>query len=511
MGYSPNGGWDEINGAVVKLSADVLTPTNRIPLESTDGFAVGDHIVLATSLTKEFIDEVGMSGVWEPFDSNIKGVMFSRTITNVEPGVITVDTPVRFYLKMRDDARAYHESQAIENSGIEDLSIGDVQHGGVGFGPADFNIPGTAAYDVHGSHFIDVNRARNVWIKNVSTYRPAQNTKNVHILSNAVRVRDASHVTLKNVHVSRPEYRGEGGNGYGFHIEGQETLLQDCSASYQRHGGTFGTMQCSGNVIHRCTLARSTASPFGGGGDFHRFLSQSNLIDNLTVDRDFFNARYRPSGTPTHGITATQSVFYNIKGIAYHPRRRYIVASAQAFQGYIIGTSGPAANAIIPRDPRSGDQDWLEGERRGATLRPVSLYASQLSKRNRILSVDQVTASSFEPGHAVENTMDNDLGTSWSAEAFGAWIMYDLGEDHVLSRIGIAIYKGDERIARVQVETSLDGMTWTSPVVLQASGTSNDTQEFDLPNGRARYVRITSLGNTQDNSAAITEVDIYGL
>ncbi|HWR50322.1 MAG TPA: glycosyl hydrolase family 28-related protein, partial [Bryobacteraceae bacterium] len=47
MGYSPNGGWDEINGAVVKLSADVLTPTNRIPLESTDGFAVGDHIVLA--------------------------------------------------------------------------------------------------------------------------------------------------------------------------------------------------------------------------------------------------------------------------------------------------------------------------------------------------------------------------------------------------------------------------------------------------------------------------------
>src|SRR5215204_3517126 len=174
-----------------------------------------------------------------------------------------------------------------------------------------FNRPGTAAYDVHSSRFIDMNRARNVWLKNIATYRPAQNRKNVHILSNGVIVRDASHVTLKNVRVARPEYVGEGGNGYGFGLAGQETLLQDCTASYMRHGVSFGGMQCSGNVLHRCKIDNSKKTPNGGGSDFHRFMSQSNLIDNLIIEEDYFYARYRPPGTPTHGITATQSVFYN--------------------------------------------------------------------------------------------------------------------------------------------------------------------------------------------------------
>jgi hypothetical protein len=509
LGHGTRGGWDEINSTPVKLSGDVVTPTNRIPVESTNGFSAGDHIVLATSLTSAFINEVGMSGIWQEGDNDIKGVMFSRTITNVEPGVITVDTPVRFYLKTRDNARAYHTSAIIENSGIEDLSIANLQHGGAGFGMTDYNTPGTGAYNVHGSRFVDIHRARNVWMKDVATYRPAQNTKDVHILSNAVRVRDDSHVTLKNVNVSHPEYRGEGGNGYGFQLDGQETLLQDCTATYQRHGITFSGMQSSGNVVHRCTIAHSKETPNGGGSDFHRFLSQSNLIDNLTVDTDFFNARYRPNGSPTHGITATQTVFYNTKGIAYHPARPYILASAQAFQGYIIGTSGAAPAAITPEDERSGGKDWLEGEGAGSTLTPVSLYASQVAKRNRILSVDRITTSSLQPKHPAEHTVDNDLSTWWSAEGDSSWIMYDLGEDHTVNSIGIAFYKGVDRVARVYADTSLDEITWTSPLILEASGASNDSQRFDLSNRRARYVRITSLGNTQDNSSAITEVDIY--
>ena len=36
-------------------------------------------------------------------------------------------------------------------------------------------------------------------------------------------------------------------------------------------------------------------------------------------------------------------------------------------------------------------------------------------------------------------------------------------------------------------------------------------QMFDLRDVRARYVRITSLGNSQNDFAAITETDIYGI
>ncbi len=350
IGYATSGGWEDVVGTPVLLSADVLTPTNHLPVESTSGFAVGDNIVVGTSLTKAFINELDMSGVWQANDPGIRGVAFSRTITKIEPGAIIIDTPVRFYLKTRDNARLYHTSPIIENSGIEDLSIGNVEHGGSGFGLLDFNRPGTAAYDVHASRFVDIHRARNVWLKNIATYRPAQNSKNVHVLSNAITVRDASHVTLKNVHVARPEYLGEGGNGYGFQLSGEEVLVQDCIAGYMRHGITFGGMQCSGNVIHRCRIEHSKESANGGGSDFHKFMSQSNLVDNLVIEADFFHAHYRPFGSPTHGITATQTVFYNTEGRSYHPRHQYIVASAQALQGYIIGTSGAASKAIVPAD-----------------------------------------------------------------------------------------------------------------------------------------------------------------
>lgn len=156
-------------------------------------------------------------------------------------------------------------------------------------------------------------------------------------------------------------------------------------------------MRCSGNVVHRCRIEHSKETPNGGGSDFHKFMCQSNLVDNLTIVADLFQARYRPFGTTTHGITATQTAFYNTKGRSYHPRFSYILASAQALPGYIIGTSGPASNAIVPDDPPRGATDWLEGEGQGSTLTPVSLYASELAKRKHLASVAQVTASSFEP------------------------------------------------------------------------------------------------------------------
>ena len=265
-----------------------------------------------------------------------------------------------------------------------------------------------------------------------------------------------------------------------FNFQARRCSHKDCTSSYMRHGMTFGGMQCSGNVIHRCTIDHSKETANGGGSDFHKFMSQSNLVDNLTIEADFFHARYRPFGTTTHGITATQTVFYNTEGRSYHPRHHYIIASAQALQGYIIGTSGAASHAIVPADQHSGDTDWLEGEGRGSTLTPVSLYASQLAKRKKLASVARVTASSFEPENPPENTIDNDLSTRWAAQGIGSWITYDLGAERTVSSVGVAFYRGTERIAYIQITTSLDGTTWNPPISLQSSGATNDIQIFDL-------------------------------
>jgi hypothetical protein len=278
-----------------------------------------------------------------------------------------------------------------------------------------------------------------------------------------------------------------------------------------RHGFVFLGMQCSGNVIHRCKIDHSKETPNGGGSDFHEFMSQSNLVDNLTIDADFYHARYRPFGTTTHGITATQSVFYNTKGLSYHPRKDYIIASAQALQGYIIGTSGPASNAIVPADQHSGSTDWLEGEGRGSALTPVSLYESQLAKRRKAARVGRIRASAFEPENPPENTIDNDLSTRWASQGIGSWITYDLGSEATVANVGIAFYRGSERIAYFQISTSVDGTTWSPPISFHSSGQTDDSQSFDLADVSARYVRIISLGNSQNDFAGITETEVHGI
>jgi hypothetical protein len=92
------------------------------------------------------------------------------------------------------------------------------------------------------------------------------------------------------------------------------------------------------------TQAAGTRTTSGEGCDHHMHLSQSNLIDGVQLDRDFFTAHYRgTSGTPPqHGHGGTHSVYWNLIGTAYQPGKNYIVRSEQARYGYIIGTRGPA-------------------------------------------------------------------------------------------------------------------------------------------------------------------------
>ncbi len=141
----------------------------------------------------------------------------------------------------------------------------------------------------------------------------------------------------------------------------------------------------------------------------------------------------------------------------------------------------------------------------------MSLYASQLAKRKQLAGVAQITASSFQPDNPPEHTIDNDLSTRWAAPGIGSWITYDLGAERTATGVGVAFYRGAERVAYIQITTSLDGAAWNPPMSVQSSGATNDIQIFDLEDVRARYVRIISFGNSENDFAAITEGDIYGL
>lgn len=379
-----SGGWHTpLFGTTVEITEDVAHPAHVIPVAETleeDGwrvpklrFNVGDWVVLRSDCTEAFIAEHDMTGRWS---SSLRGITFYRQVTAVDTAqnTITVDIPTRYDLKTRDAARVYKVAPHVKEVGIEHLSIGMQENPTPGLGDSDYDVSGTAAYEVHGSHVIEFYHVTNGWIQNVETYRPPTNPHDYHSLSNVILLSQSRNVTVRNCVVARPQYEGGGGNGYGYTLRGSDCLIVDCTAYHTRHNYDFKSMWTSGNVIFRCQAVDGRLA-----SDFHMHLSPANLFDSMYVDGDYLQAVYRPYGTVLHGHSTTESVFWNTRG-TYRCGSKLIV-SRQWKWGYVIGTSGPVSRVERGTQDNTSPEDFLEGQGQGETLEPQSLYLDQLYRR----------------------------------------------------------------------------------------------------------------------------------
>ncbi len=388
---SASGSWDEVAGAVGSLAEDVLLPTTNIPVDSTAGFSVGDYVVIRSDRTREFIEEHKMKGFWSAdFHPDTMGPTFYRRIVSVDEGArsIEIDIPTRYPLKIRDHARIYKVNPpAQRNVGLMDFSIGNVaNHISDGWGEEDYNTPGTGAYEANQAFLIRLSNNIDCFVKNVATY-PAGNEELIHMTSNGLDLDKTKNATIEHCDFSYPQYEGGGGNGYGINICGQETLIKDCSSTSARHSFAFKYSYANGNVVYHYT---STDPKYGS--DFHMYLSMSNLIDNEELNGDFVESVVRPYGAfegNRHGVTSSQTVFWNTKGNRYKDGSDYIIDSRQHGYGYIIGTRGAAYQ--VKTTPTvfhtqygcldTAPEDYKEGIGEGDTLYPQSLYYDQLEKR----------------------------------------------------------------------------------------------------------------------------------
>jgi hypothetical protein len=123
-------------------------------------------------------------------------------------------------------------------------------------------------------------------------------------------------------------------------------------------------------------------------------------------------------------------------------------------------------------------------------------------------SASGVSASAHD-GNAPGNTVDNSLATRWSASGDGQWIRYDLGGERTLGYLKIAVYKGDSRRNRFELQVSSDGMTWSTVWSGESSGTTTAQETYDFADVSARYVRYLGHGNSGDAWNSLTEVDIH--
>lgn len=386
------------------ITSDLFTPTHVIPVSSTSGFSVGDWVMLRADMTDAFAADHNMLDLWGGGIYNpLKGVTFQRKITaiNSTARTITIDVPIRYYLRPRDNARVHHLHGQLLNIGMEDFSIGNVQHPNsglsTGWGEDHYTVEGTNAYEVHDSWAIRYDRVRDSWISRVESYLPTVNTVEAHLLSNGISVRQSNSVTIEHADFQRPLYGGGGGNGYMYVIgNSNEILIRDSAARYSRHGFSIIDMGSSGIVFLRFLDQETsrqvvrTGATSGRGSDHHKYLSQSNLVDTSIANASWFEAKWRGNsgGSISHGQTSVHTVFWNTEGLSYWEHLfsgqyvSYVVRSDQARHGYIIGTRGPASGILTDVTAgRTEPRDFREGVGMGDTLSPFSLYEDQLAGR----------------------------------------------------------------------------------------------------------------------------------
>jgi hypothetical protein len=394
ISFSGSGSWTVTSATTALLTADVMSPTNVIPVNNPALFAIGDLVMVRNYISDDWINEHKEIS-WLGYGAALQGLQYCRYITSIDPvnKKITLDVPLRYALKIRDGACVYKLKGMISEVGISDLSIGNVQHPGTtGWGENDFSISGTSANDCHGANMIQCNLIVNSWIQNVSTYTPPGNTSGTQFLSNGILVTDSKNISIDNCSFSHAQYGGGGGNGYAYRISANEVLVSNSMANYCRHGFVFSGMNASGNVIFACKdiktgihcINTGGSRTAGWGSDHHMHFSQSNLIDNSYSENSAFVAFYRPYGTiPKHNLTSVHSAFWNIISGG---GKDYCIWTQQARYGYAIGTSG-VGGAIVTKENSPGGAaitdpvDVVEGEGMGASLQPQSLYLDQLKRR----------------------------------------------------------------------------------------------------------------------------------
>ncbi|TVR14511.1 MAG: hypothetical protein EA401_04415 [Planctomycetota bacterium] len=380
----------------VSITADLRHPSQEIPVAQTARFQVGDWVLLRADLSPALVDDLGMSDHWGSEEARLflGGPLFYRQITAVdhEQLRIRIDAPTRWLLLTRDQARIEPAPQFLQEVGIEALSIGNLQHPqGDGWEEESWRSEENGAWHAHDAWLIHWRGVRDSWMRSVYSHRPQDNDLDVHMLANGVQLQLARGVTLLDVRMQRPQYGGGGGNGYAIRLSSaQECLVQDCHVAWNRHGFVFSGMQTSGNVIHGGSASftrwqgAGSQRTNGQSSDHHMHLSQSNLIDGVTLDGDFFHASYRYHwGNPAHALTATQVVYWNLYGQRSNPDSdlTWVVQSGQFGHGYVIGTRGEVNGVRLDEHERTQPMDHLEGEGEGDRLVPQSLYNDQVQRR----------------------------------------------------------------------------------------------------------------------------------
>ena len=358
------------------LAQDGAARSRTVLLDPADEVEVGDEVAIGWVITEAFVAEHEMTDTWQAFNGTWRP-FFRRTVTEVEGSTVTLDVPLRYPALVRDQASLRVEAGYLRGVGIEE----------VGLSTAGTRVD---ALSVDRTHAVRMEGVADGWIARVESFRSPQSEDDRHLLSGGVAVVDSKRVTVADSVLAYAQNRGGGGNGYLFEVSrSSEVLFRDCVGIAGRHNfiqnWDFGT---SGTVWLRTTSREGFAASTDneslglvGLSEYHHSLAMANLVDDSVAD-DGWGAVNRQAWSSGAGHSATQSVFWNLRGEG-------VLRSYQFGHGYVIGTGAEVDVQAEKGGPwdlfglgeGTAPSDWVEHQGSAPLLAPQSLYEDQLSRR----------------------------------------------------------------------------------------------------------------------------------
>ncbi|HEY0947012.1 MAG TPA: DUF6298 domain-containing protein [Opitutaceae bacterium] len=258
----------------VRITADAPAGARTLAIETPATFSLGSRVRVLRPSTREWIQALGAETFPGAFNEQrlnwlpgTRDLVWDRTVVAVDAaaGTITLDAPITAALEGRfgsGTVAPYRWPGRIENVGVEKLRIVSEHRSGA---------ENPAGDEEHAWFGVTLDHVENAWVREVTAR---------HFVSAAVAVGSGARaITIGDCRSESPVAERAGWRRLDFWVNGQQVLVERCTAEESWHPFAVGHAAPGPNVFLEC---RATA-PLAHGGPFESWAA-GVLYDNVHID-----------------------------------------------------------------------------------------------------------------------------------------------------------------------------------------------------------------------------------
>lgn len=302
------GGAPPAAGAPVRVTDErAAAGSLALTLESVEGLAAGDRVVVRRPSTKEWIEALGMNRAGGAFtDQRLhwtpgsRDLVWDRAVASVDAGAkrVTLDAPVTTALERRYGGGTVARVEGggpVRNVGVEGLTLESEYDRA---NPSD---------EEHSWIAVALDNVEDAWVRGVTAR---------HFAGSAVRAgRRARRVTVEGCRYESPVAEPGGYRRQGFFVEGQQVLVRDCRSESGTNDFAAGFAAAGPVVFIDCESKNS----LGASGTFESWAS-GVLYERVRVGGAALRLAEDAKRSQGAGWTAANSVVWNCEASALEAR-----------------------------------------------------------------------------------------------------------------------------------------------------------------------------------------------